>query len=172
MDSTTIDRIRFAHPSVRDAMLEDYLYVNNKLLGKGVRLRYSWVFRTPDEQNILYLKYPRVTNAKAWQSTHNYGLAFDIVILYDKNGDGIFEEASWDKARDGDLNGVADWAAVTGELERRGWSNGFMRNGQKWDFPHFQKSFGMKWRDMKAKIDNGQYTTEIIDGIEYRWIKI
>lgn len=172
MDKITLNRIRFAHPAIREKLIRDYKFINNKFLGPGVRLRFSWVYRSPEQQNKLFNKRPKVTYAKAWQSIHNYGLAFDIVLLYDKNGDGNFEEASWNRKRDGDGDNIADWMEVTWELEKRGWTNGFIRNGKKWDFPHFQIDFGMNWRKMKHKIDTGDYFTEVIDGKEYKWINI
>lgn len=167
MDQITKDRIATAHPKIREQLLADYLYANNKLLGKGVRLRFSWVYRTAHEQRKLYFKRPRVTRADKWQSIHNYGLAFDIVLLYDKNGDGRFEEASWDRKRDGDNDNVSDWLEVTKYFESKGYRNGFISNGKKWDFPHFQKSFGHNWRTLKAKVDKGEYTKETIKGKEY-----
>ncbi len=91
MDRVTLNRIEQAHPNIREELRGDYLYCNNKLLGKGVRLRFSSVFRTIEEQNELYNKRPKVTNARGGQSIHNYGLAFDIVLLYDKDLDGRFE---------------------------------------------------------------------------------
>ena len=90
MDRVTLNRIEQAHPSIREELKEDYLYCNNKLLGKGVRLRFAWVYRTIEQQNELYNKVPKVTNAKGGQSIHNYGLAFDIVLLYDKDLNGKF----------------------------------------------------------------------------------
>lgn len=154
MDKITIERIQTAHPKIRQELLETYTKANN-LLGKNVRLRFSWVYRTEKEQNILFKKRPKVTNAKAWQSLHNYGLAFDIVLLYDNDGNGDFEQASWNTKRDGDKNGISDWVEVTKVFEQAGWKNGFLRNGKKWDLPHFQKDFGYSWKKLKAKIDNG-----------------
>ncbi len=84
MDKLTIDRIESAHPVIREELRDFYIECNNKL-PKGVRLRFAYVYRSPAEQNALYLKKPKVTNAKAFQSIHNYGLAFDIVILRDKD---------------------------------------------------------------------------------------
>lgn len=167
MDKLTLNRIKKAHPCIREELRDDYLYCNNKLLGKGVRLRFSWVYRTPQEQLSLYKKRPRVTYASEWQSIHNYGLAFDIVLLYDKNGDGIFEEASWDTVRDGDNDGMSDWLEVTKFFESRGYRNGFIRNGKKWDLPHFQKSFGMKWRDLKREYDKGNTFIDKETNIKY-----
>lgn len=165
LDKITLSRIDQLHPKIRKEVRKLYEKINEGLLGKGVRLRFSQGYRTAAEQDSLYNKRPKVTNAKAWQSVHNYGLAFDIVILYDKDGDGTFEEASWDMKRDGDGDGLADWYEITNELLANGFQNGFISNGKKWDFPHFQKDFGLGWREMKAKIDSGDYTTE--NGIKY-----
>ena len=97
MDQISLTRINTLHPKIRKEVLELYTKANNLELGKGVRLRFSYTTRTNEEQNKLYsqgrtTKGIKVTNAKGGQSIHNYSLAFDIVILYDKDGDGKFEE--------------------------------------------------------------------------------
>jgi peptidoglycan LD-endopeptidase CwlK len=171
MDQITIKRIGTLHPKIRKEMEALYVKANN-VLGKGVRLRFSYTFRTPEEQHALFLQRPKVTNADSWQSIHNYGLAFDIVLLYDKKGDGSFSEASWDMKRDGDGDGIADWLEVTKVFIEAGYTNGFITNGKKWDFPHFQKDFGLSWRQMKSKLDAGQFTSEMIDGYSYKYINI
>lgn len=155
MDQLTLDRIETFHPIDRDNLRKAYIEANNKL-GKNVRLRFAWVYRTSQEQHQLFLKKPKVTNADAWQSIHNYGLAFDIVILYDNDNNGTFEEASWNTKRDGDNDGIADWIEVTLIFEKAGYKNGFIKNGKKWDKPHFQKDFGYKWNDLKKLIDSGK----------------
>ena len=83
IDKITIERIKTLHPKIRKEVSDMYNYVNEKLLGKGVRLRFAYTYRTPEEQDKLFKQKPKVTNAKAWQSIHNYGLALDIVLLYD-----------------------------------------------------------------------------------------
>ena len=95
----------------------------------------------------MFKQRPKVTNADAWQSIHNYGLAFDIVLLYDNDGNGTFEEASWNTLRDGDNNGVRSVDSTN--ICKAGYQNGFISNGKKWDKPHLQKSFGHKWRSLK-----------------------
>ena len=159
MDKLTLNRIKKAHPSIRERLREDYLYCNNRLLGKGIRLRFSWVYRTDEEQDKLYAKEPKVTNAKGGQSIHNYGLAFDIVLLYDKNLDGKFEEASWDMTRDGDFDGIADWIEVIKFFKSRGYEWGGDWNSFR-DFPHFQLTNGLSWRDVKKKYDNNETLIE------------
>ena len=171
MDKITLDRINEAHPKIRTILKEKYIEANNKL-GKGCRLRFSYVYRSPEEQHAIFLQRPKVSNADSWQSIHNYALAFDIVLLYDKDGDGKFEEVSWDMKRDQDKDGIADWLEVTKVFIDAGFTNGFLSNGKKWDFPHFQIDFGLTWKKMKAKIDSGQYTEEIQNNKKIKYIKL
>jgi peptidoglycan L-alanyl-D-glutamate endopeptidase CwlK len=172
MDQISLERIKTLHPKIRKEVLELYTKANNLELGKGVRLRLSYTFRTHEEQDELFKKRPKVTNAKGGQSIHNYGLAFDIVLMYDKDGDGKFEEVSWDTKRDGDKDGIPDWLEVTKVFTSAGYTNGFITNGKKWDLPHFQRDFGLSWQKMKQKIDKGDFTSETINGYTYKYINI
>lgn len=164
MDQITIERIALAHPKIRKQLLQDYKDANN-LLGKYVRLRFAYVYRSPEEQHKLFLKRPKVTNSDSWQSIHQYLLAFDIVLLLDKDKNGTFEAITYDMIKDFDLDKTPDWKEVTQLFLSRGYTNGFISNGKKWDYPHFQKDFGLNWRQMKAKIDSGDYFVE--NGIKY-----
>ena len=137
-DKLTIERIKTAHPLIREELERYYLEVNNKL-PKGVRLRFSHVHRTNEEQDELFAKRPKVTNAKGGQSIHNYGLAFDIVILFDKDENGTFETASW--KQDEYFQLVVDYFKSKGYTWGGDWSN-FKDN------PHFQKDFGYTWREL------------------------
>lgn len=177
MDQITLQRINTLHPKIREEVLELYKIANNKYLGKGVRLRFSHTSRTFEEQDKLYAQGrtkpgKKVTNAKGGQSIHNYHLAFDIVLLYDKDGDGKFEEVSWDTKRDGDKDGIADWLEVTKVFTSAGYTNGFITNGKKWDLPHFQKDFGLSWKQMQSKINKGDYITETINNYTYKYINL
>ncbi|HMT68796.1 MAG TPA: M15 family metallopeptidase [Saprospiraceae bacterium] len=181
MDNISLERINTLHPKLRDKAKKDYLDANN-LLGKNVRLRISYAKRSFAEQAALYAQgretlgeinrlrhiakmqpigfsesRNKVTNAKAGESYHNYALAFDIVLLYDKNSDGIFEEASWDLKRDGDRDGIADWIEVTKLFTERGWVNGFWTNGKHWDKPHFQYTFGLTIKQLQAKYNHADF---------------
>lgn len=161
MDKITLERIETAHPKLRKELKADYLAANN-LLGKGVRLRFASVFRSAKEQNALYAigrtkPGRKVTNAKGGESFHNYGLAFDIVLLYDNDGNGTFETASWDTLRDGDKDGVADWMEIVKYFKSKGWTWGGDFKSFK-DKPHFQKTFGYSIGQlMKAKKDEFGY---------------
>jgi peptidoglycan L-alanyl-D-glutamate endopeptidase CwlK len=163
MDQITLNRIKEAHPLLRDKMLKDYIAANN-LLGKGVRLRFAYVFRSNALQDKLFNQRPKVTNAKGGQSIHNYGLAFDIVLLYDNDGNGTFEEASYSMIKDFDKDAIADWKEVTDYFKSQGW-----KCGADWkdfiDPPHFEFNYGFDWRTLKARVDKGIIITD--NGITY-----
>lgn len=167
MDLISIERIKTAHPSIREKLLQDYTDANN-LLGKGARLRLAYVYRSNELQDKLYNQRPKVTNAKGGQSMHNYGLAFDIVVLYDNDGNGTFEEASWSQIRDFDKDSKADWMEVTNLFKSRGWEWGGDWKSFK-DDPHFQlkkpDGSSYKWQELKAKVDAKD--TFVENGITY-----
>jgi peptidoglycan L-alanyl-D-glutamate endopeptidase CwlK len=148
MDLITINRIKTAHPKLRDELEKDYIQCNN-LLPKGVRLRFAYVYRSVEEQNILFAKRPKVTNARGGQSIHNYGLAFDIVILKDKDNNGTFETASFEIDE--------HWKMVVSYFKSKGWTWGGDWKSFK-DAPHFEKTFGHTWQTLSKKeiiINNG-----------------
>jgi len=159
MDKITLERIEKAHPIIREQLKAHYLECNNKL-PKGVRLRFSHVFRTFKEQDELFAKRPKVSNAKGGQSIHNYGLAFDIVILYDLDSNGIFETASWKEDK--------HWNRVVTYFKQKGyeWGGDWVKFKDK---PHLQakkkdgKSYN--WRELKVKLDKKD--TFIDNGVEY-----
>lgn len=163
MDKITLERIKEAHPRLRDKMLKDYIAANN-LLGKGARLRFAYVYRSNALQDKLFNQRPKVTNAKGGQSIHNYGLAFDIVLLYDNDGNGTFEEASYSMIKDFDKDTVADWKEVTNYFKSQGWECGADWKNFK-DAPHFEFNFGFDWRTLKSRIDKGIIITD--NGITY-----
>lgn len=165
MDAITLKRIEEAHPRLRAKMRADYIEAD-KLLGQFVRLRFSHVYRSPELQRQLFLQRPKVTNSDSWQSIHNYGLAFDIVLLVDKDRNGTFESVSWDMVKDFDLDKTPDWSEVTRFFLSKGYTNGFISRGKKWDFPHFQYDYGFNWRVLKQRIDRG-ITIKDDNGITY-----
>lgn len=156
-DKITLQRINTSHPLIREDLQKLYIAINNQL-PKGVRLRFSHVFRTNEEQDDLYKKRPKVTNAKGGQSIHNYGLAFDIVILFDKDGNGTFETASWKQDE--------HFAKVVSFFKKNGYTWGGDWTSFK-DNPHFQKDFGYTWRTL---IDLEKFTDT--NGISYPKINL
>lgn len=143
-DQVTLDRIKLLHPKLRDEAVLLYDDICKALTGKAA-CRFSHTLRTFAEQDALYAqgrtkKGKIVTNAKGGQSYHNYGLAIDIVLLVDNDGDGIFETASWDEKGDYDADRKSDWMEIVAIFKRYGWEAGI-----DWHFrdaPHFQKNYG------------------------------
>jgi len=129
------------HPKVVEAMLGTI----SEAKGRGLTVSMHSGLRTEDEQNYLYnlgrilsnkdgrsIEKPLgniVTNAKAWQSWHGYGLSVDIVFK-DK-----FKNWTWNVSKE-------DWdqLGISGEL------NGFEWGG-RWekfkDKAHFQMKGGL-----------------------------
>ena len=70
-DKITLERIKTAHPNIRTELEAQYIECNN-LLPANCTLRFAFVYRSPQEQDELFNKRPKVTNAKGWQSIHNY----------------------------------------------------------------------------------------------------
>jgi peptidoglycan L-alanyl-D-glutamate endopeptidase CwlK len=147
MDKITIDRIELMHPIIRLELKKEYEFINSQL-PKNVRLRFAYTLRTVKEQEDLYAmgrtKAGRiVTNAKCGQSIHNYGLAFDVVLLYDEDNNGTFEKASWDFDK--------NMKAVVNYFKSQGWEWGGDWKKFK-DAPHFQlkKDDGSSynWREL------------------------
>lgn len=143
-DEITIKRIEILHPNIREDVKNWYLEINRKL-PKGVRLRFTHTYRTNAEQDALFNQKTKVTNAKGGQSIHNYGLAFDIVILKEINGKWV---ADWkiDKY----------WLQVADYFKSKGFAWGGDWTSFK-DYPHFEVK-GYKWQYLQKKevfVSNG-----------------
>lgn len=154
-DDLTIERIKTAHPFLRNALLCMYLECIALLTNPYVKLRFSWVLRTPEQQKEMYAqgrygdKRPKVT----WtlKSFHMLGLAVDIVLLIDKDKNGSFESVSWDVAKDWDNDGIPDWLEVVKIFEKYGWDWGVRNSkGKRIDLPHFQRTFGYTKKELFA----------------------
>jgi peptidoglycan L-alanyl-D-glutamate endopeptidase CwlK len=108
--------------------------------------------RTFEESDLLYQKGrtrpgPKVTNAKAGQSYHNYGMALDFALQV--NGKIIWKVTK-------------DWMTVVDIFKAHGWSWGGDWKGSLKDYPHLEKTFGYNWRDLLAlhnagKVDDAGY---------------
>ena len=96
-------------------------------------------------------------------------MAFDIVLLLDKDGDGKFESATYEML-DFDKDGKADWMEVVDSFKSIGFSW-----GGDWKFkdkPHFEMTFGHSWRTLKQMVENGNTFTETINGKTYTYVKL
>lgn len=149
-DKITLERIQTAHPKVREELGKIYDEIVLALSGKAI-CRFAYVIRTFAEQDALFNAKPQVTKARGGQSYHNYGLAVDIVLVVDKDGDGSHESASWDVKSDFDGDGKSDWQEVVAIFKRYGWAWG--GDWKFYDAPHFEKTLGHSVSDLKALHD-------------------
>lgn len=136
-DIYTNRRISLLHPLIR-AKAAEFINLAEKA---GYKLRIVSGLRTWTEQTDLYNQPhdgkdndgdglideadEKVTNAKAGESYHNYGLAFDVVEV--KDGKVLWENPNWSK------------------IAEIGKSLGFEWGGDWQSFkdrPHFQMTFG------------------------------
>lgn len=158
MDKVTLDRIKLLHPDLRQEAVRIYADICDALTGRAI-VRFTHTLRTFAEQDALYSKGrtkpgPKVTNAPGGHSWHNWGMAIDIVLMIDKNNDGLFETAVWDTKSDFDKDGKSDWIEVVQIFKEYGWEW-----GGDWRFvdaPHFQKTKGQTIRGMMSKWRNGK----------------
>jgi peptidoglycan L-alanyl-D-glutamate endopeptidase CwlK len=163
VDQVTLNRINTSHPKLRRELFQIYNEICSVLEPKS-GCRFSHVLRTKAEQDELYAQGRTkpgkiVTWAKGLASYHNYGLAVDIVLLLDINGDGI-KEVSWDTVKDFDGDHVSDWREIVNIFIKYGWTWGGNWNSPKTDNPHFQKTFGKSIKDLQDII---KYDQTIID---------
>ena len=158
MDKITLERIKLLHPLVRGEVDEIYKEICEALKGRAM-CRFAYTLRTLAEQAELYAigrskspKLKRVTNAAPGFSYHNYGLAIDIVLIWDKDGNGSYETASWDTKMDFDGDGKADWIEVVEIFRKYGWAWGGNWAGLP-DAPHFERTFGYSAVELKRLFD-------------------
>lgn len=137
-DYVSEKRINTLHPFVRDKARE---FINQVEIETGIKLRVSSATRTFPEQNKLYAKGRTapgkiVTNAKAGESFHNYGLAIDVVEI---------------------LHGAANWQTDWNKIARIGKRIGFEWGGH-WntpDKPHFQMTYGNSIAQLQTRYSLG-----------------
>jgi len=168
MNIRTEKAIATLHPAIRQLVTDGVNKADVALSGRADMIIVQ-ALRTFPEQDALYAlgrtkkshtgvtsKKPlgsTVTAAKAGQSFHNYGLAFDYCLQIDG------KDISWDTAKDWDGDLISDWMEV---------ATIFSALGMKWgkafnDLPHFEKTFGYDWRDLLAKYNKGDF----INGTKY-----
>jgi len=144
MDAITLKRIDLLHPLLRADVHKMYEEMCEALRGRAIP-RFAYTLRTNKEQDELYqigrTKPGKiVTNAKGGQSYHNYGLAFDLVLIIDG------KTASWDTLTDFDKDNEPDWMECVAIAKKSGFEW-----GGDWKFtdkPHFQKTFGKSIHDL------------------------
>lgn len=163
-DQISVARINVMHPDVRSEVVHGIEIAEEKL-GQFIAIRTVQTLRTIHEQDILFeigrttkganAKPDKplgdiVTKARGGSSFHNYGLAFDFALVYDKDKNGTFESLSWDLVADMNRDGEADWKTVVTTFLDLGWNWGGNWHTLK-DNPHLEKTFGYTWQDLYRK---------------------
>lgn len=125
-DILSLQRLQKLHPRVKETFRQ---FIESAEMELNITLRITAGYRTAAEQDALYAQGrttagPKVTNAKAGQSYHNYGLAIDVVELV--NG-----KPNWGFAYE-KLKPIADRFGLV-------WGGTFKGLVDK---PHFEKSLG------------------------------
>ncbi|WP_374458437.1 M15 family metallopeptidase [Chryseobacterium taeanense] len=163
MDKVTLQRIEKLHPLVKEEVKQIIKDCDKALTGRA-KIRITQGLRSFEEQEKLYAigritSGKKVTNAKAGQSIHNYGLAVDICLMIDG------KTASWDTVKDWDNDKVADWYECVKIFAKYGWNWGGNWKNFK-DLPHFEKKailtekslLKTSWRTLiKMKRDKDDY---------------
>ncbi|NLR60688.1 M15 family metallopeptidase [Chitinophaga polysaccharea] len=149
MDKLTLARAQLLHPIIRDTVIST---LEGLKLPPGVQVRITQSLRTFAEQDKLYAQGrsapgQKVTNARGGESLHNFGLAFDFVLLI--NG-----QVSWTVDE--------NWKKVAAVFKEQGFSWGGEWKSIK-DYPHLEKSFGYSWQQLLDKYRKGEF----ISGTQY-----
>lgn len=149
------------HPKIRAEVIQLIDKAEEQMPGVAIRIVQG--LRTFQEQHELYAKGrtkpgPRVTNSKGGQSYHNYGLAIDFALMYDRDNNGTYEVLSWDIVKDFDRDGESDWMEVVDIFEQAGYVWGGRFTSIK-DNPHLEKAFGLNWRSLLAKYNAKEFIT-------------
>lgn len=170
LDKLSLQRIQTLHPKLRAEATQILSDINCSVNTPNSFCRIAFGLRTFQEQQALYNQGrttpgARVTKAKPGQSMHNYGLAVDIAFII--NG----SQASWDTKKDWDGDKQSDWMEVVAIFKRYGWAW-----GGDWrsfvDMPHFEKTWGLGWQDLKKKMDKGDTFTEIVNGKPIKYVNL
>jgi peptidoglycan L-alanyl-D-glutamate endopeptidase CwlK len=149
-DKISLERLNLLHPLIREDAIKAY---QEAVLAtpKGVHPVIVQTLRTFEEQDLLYQKGrtrpgPKVTNAKAGSSFHNYGLAIDFCNAI--NGKLVWKV---DK----------NWMIVVECFKKYGFEWGGLWKSMP-DAPHFEKSFGYTWKQLLAIYKAGQRENEYV----------
>jgi hypothetical protein len=148
-DLISEQRLETLHPKVREDFRHFIEDAENTL---NITLRITQGLRTFAEQQVLYdmgrTKPGKiVTMAKPGSSYHQYGLAVDLVEI-------IGKEVDWGY----DMAKLVPFAAKYGIA----WGGSFTKFQDK---PHFEKTFGLNWRDLLVKYKDKKFipVTEYVE---------
>lgn len=153
-DKTSMARLNECHPSIREKAIAAYTEAC-RITPVGVHPFITEAYRSFKRSDELYAQGRTksgsiVSNSKAGQSYHNYGMGIDYCLQI--NG-----KTSWKVD--------ANWRKVAEVFKKYGFDWGGDYKGSFKDYPHVEyKKYGT-WQQMLVKWNNGD--TFIQDGIKY-----
>lgn len=147
MDTTSIAKLQLLHPSIRESAIDAYNEAV-KATPAGVHPVIDQTYRSFAESEALYAKGRTVpgeivSNAKAGQSYHNYGLALDFHLVV--NGKDIWDEKN------------PNWIVVVNCFKAHGFTWGGDFGGNFKDYPHLEKKMGHNWHDLLVAHEKGDF---------------
>lgn len=148
----SINKLQLLHPKIRQAASIAY-DESVKLTPEGVHPIITQTLRSFAESDTLYQQGRTkpgaiVTNSRAGQSYHNYGLALDFCLL-------IEGKLNWE------VNN--NWMIVVNSFKKQGFTWGGDFEGKFKDYPHLENKCGFNWRQLLLKYNN----KEFINGTQY-----
>jgi peptidoglycan L-alanyl-D-glutamate endopeptidase CwlK len=138
MDIISIAKLNELHPKIRQSALDAY---NEAVTATPANVHpvIDQTYRSFEESDKLYQQGRTtpgsiVSNAKAGQSYHSYGLALDFHLIVDGKD-------TWDIG--------PHWMIVVNIFKKHGFSwGGEFKTIQ--DYPHLENRLGHNWRDLMA----------------------
>lgn len=137
-DARTEGNLATLLPEAQNAVRAWLPQAQRFLAERGLELRIICGTRSYAEQNKLYSKRPRVTNARGGYSMHNFGIAFDIGLF--KNGKYLDDVCH---TADKDYIALHRFCGSPEGMEWGGDWSGFA------DYPHYQLS---RWGSSSSKL--------------------
>jgi peptidoglycan L-alanyl-D-glutamate endopeptidase CwlK len=152
MDQRSLDNLNTLHPKFRQSAIDAWAEAQSAM-PTNVKIVVVQGLRTFAESNALYVQGRGspgniVTKAKAGQSYHNYGFAFDFAMLTNGKEDNVVGP---------------NWMKVVAIMKDHGmtWGGDFPEGFH--DNPHFENKYGHNWRDLLDMYNK----KEFIAGTQY-----
>lgn len=144
-DSLSVQRINTLNPKLIDSAMR----VFNKARSQGIPLYIMWGTRPLRDQELMY-RYGRdlpgqvLTNNRPGHSAHNYGLALDFCLYFNKTlftWEDVYERWYWRQR----------WLKVVFMFEEEGWDTGW--RWTNFEPYHVQNLLGNSMIDLLAKYE-------------------
>lgn len=151
MDAQSLKELNTLHPKFRQSAIDAWTEAQ-AAMPDNVKIVVTQGLRSFEESDKLYAQGRTtpgeiVSNSKAGQSYHNYGLAFDFKMVTNGHDDWVIGP---------------NWLKVVDIMKKHGmgWGGDFT---SIIDNPHFENRYGFRWQDL-LKMHNNE---DFIEGTQY-----